>query len=65
MRLTPAEYRVLEDYIETGHLGMTAERLGIAESTAKNLLLTARRRVGVRGTVTLAYMLASGELEDS
>ena len=65
MKLTPAELRVLEGYIEDGNLGATAERLGIAESTAKNLLLTARRRVGVRGNVTLAYMLASGELEDS
>ena len=63
MRLTPAELRVLEDYIETGHLATTAERLNIREATAKNHLYAARRRNGLRATAQLAYRLGAGELE--
>lgn len=63
MKLTEAEHRVLVDYIETGHLATTAARLEIAESTAKNLLLSARRRNKLRGTVQLAYALGAGELD--
>ena len=59
--LTPHEHRIVEALIEEGRVTLVARRLELAESTVKNALAIARKRVGVVSNVQLVYALATAD----
>lgn len=61
--LTAREHRIVETLIEEGRVTLVARRLGLAESTVKNALAIARKRVGVVSNVQLVYALATGDYD--
>lgn len=62
-RLTKKEWLLLSDIAETGEIHVSAKRLGIALSTAKNRLTAIRLKTGAVSTMQLMYWLGAGELD--
>lgn len=60
-RLTPRQIDVLVAYLETGSIKSAAQRTGISESTARQHLSSAYRRLRVR-TAVQAVWIARREL---
>ena len=51
--MTERELALIVAWYQAGTVKGAAERIGVAEQTAKNMLLTARLRAGVRTNVEL------------
>lgn len=54
---TPAEVAALRAYLAAGSVKGAAHRLGLRESTIKNHLLAARRKVGAKTTAEAVLRL--------
>lgn len=62
-RITPAQTRVLTAIAQGGTQATVAGHLHLAESTVRNILLDARKRVGATTTThLLALVIAEGDL---
>jgi DNA-binding NarL/FixJ family response regulator len=54
---TPAELEALRAYLAAGSVKGAAHAIGLRESTIKNHLLSARRRLGVRTNAEAVFRL--------
>jgi DNA-binding CsgD family transcriptional regulator len=52
-QVTPRQAEVLDDYLLTGSIKLTAHRLGIERKTAEQHLQEARHRMGARHRIHL------------
>lgn len=61
-RPTRRQLEVLRAYMAAGSIALAAHRLGVSESTARQLLSALYRRTGCLNAAQAAYRLGAGQL---